>query len=71
MVDNKVKDAKVIDTRFTFSGPRAKEFLEMVKEECGIPLPYATVRHYIRLACIHYLEARKKAKIKEDNNNGK
>lgn len=61
MSNDKQKNTKVIDTRFTFSGQRAEEFLEMVKEEYGLPLPYAAVRQYIRLACIYYLEARKKA----------
>lgn len=54
------KDEKVIDTRFTWSGPRAKEFLELVKEEYGVPLPYGAIRQLVRLACARFIEARRK-----------
>lgn len=53
---------KIIDTRFTWSGPRAKEFLKIVKEEFGSPIPYGAVRQLIRLACAKYLEANKREK---------
>ena len=52
----------VIDTRFTWSGERAEEFLELVKEEFGGLIPYGGICHLIRFACIYYLEVRKKAK---------
>lgn len=65
----KRKDSHIIDTRFTFSGPRAKEFLELVKEEYGLPIPYGAVRQVVRLACIYYLEARKKV-LREKENEG-
>lgn len=61
------KDTHTIDTRFTFSGPKAKEFLELVKEEYGGLIPYGGIRHLIRLACIYYLEARRKAKDNGSN----
>lgn len=67
-MDDERKNTHIIDTRFTFSGPRAEEFLKMVKQEYGLPLPYAAVRQYIKLACIYYLEARKKTKNQESNN---
>jgi len=54
------KDQHAIDTRFTLSGPRAREFLKLVEEEYGSPIPYGAIRQVIRLACIYYLEARKK-----------
>lgn len=69
-MQEKIKETHVIDTRFTMSGPRAKELLELVKEEFGLPLPYGAVNQFIRLACIYYLEARKRNKIQENSNNG-
>ena len=59
MVNNKRKNSKVIDTRITWSGPKAEEFLKIVKEEYGIPLPYGAVRQLIRLACAKYVEIRR------------
>lgn len=68
MTQDAKKDTHIIDTRFTFSGPRAKEFLDLVKEEYGTPIPYGGIRQLIRLACIYYLEVRRKTK---DNDSGK
>ena len=56
----KKENEHIIDTRFTWSGIRAKEFLEMVKEEYGKPIPYGAVRQLIRLACAKFIEANKK-----------
>lgn len=54
------KDIHTIDTRFTWSGPRAKEFIELAKEDYGSPMPYGAIRQLIRLACARFLEARRK-----------
>lgn len=54
-----------IDTRFTWSGNKAKSFIELAMEEYGRPLPYGAIRALIRLACAKYLEARRK-----ESNNG-
>lgn len=54
------KDIHTIDTRFTWSGDKAKEFIDLAKEEYGRPLPYGAIRGLIRLACAKYLEARRK-----------
>lgn len=50
----------IIDTRFTWSGSRAKEFIEIAKEEYGTPLPYGAIRQLIRLACARFVEAHRK-----------
>ena len=60
-MENK-KEAHIVDTRFTWSGPRAKEFLELAKEEFGSPIPYGAIRALIRLSCAKYLEAHRKEK---------
>ena len=49
-----------IDTRFTWSGSKAKEFIELAKDEYGSPLPYGAIRGLVRLACSKYLESRRK-----------
>lgn len=67
MVNNERKDAHVIDTRFTWSGKGAKEFIELAKEEYGFPLPYGAVRQLIRLACARFIEVRRK---ENNNSNG-
>lgn len=54
------KNIHVIDTRFTWSGERAKEFLELVKEDYGLPLPYGAVNQFIRLICVKYIETHRK-----------
>ncbi len=56
------KDIHTIDTRFTWSGNKAKEFIELVEKEYGSPLPYGAIRQLIRLACSKYIEARRKEK---------
>jgi len=56
------KDIHTIDTRFTWSGNKAKEFIELAKEIYGEPLPYASIRDLIRLACARYLEILKREK---------
>ena len=53
------KDAHAIDTRFTWSGDKAKAFIELAKEEYGKPLPYGAILMLIRLACNRYVEARR------------
>ena len=59
MVNDK-RNQHIIDTRFTWSGKRAEEFLELAKEEYGLPLPYGAVRQLVRLACAKFIEAKKK-----------
>ena len=49
-----------IDTRFTWSGSKAKEFIELAKQEYGGLIPYGGIRHLIRFACIKFIEARGK-----------
>lgn len=60
------KDAHSIDTRFTWTGNKAKEFIELAKEEYGKPLPYGAIRALIRLACARYVNAHKKETISEE-----
>lgn len=59
-MDDEWKNPHIIDTRFTWSGDKAEEFLELVKEEYGRPIPYGAVRQLIRLACIRFVEAHRK-----------
>lgn len=54
------KNTKIIDTRFTWSGDKAEQFIEIAKEEYGSPLPYGAIRQLIRLACAKFVEARRK-----------
>ncbi len=56
------KDIHTIDTRFTWSGSKAKEFIALAKEVYGSPLPYAGIRDLIRLACARYIEVLKREK---------
>lgn len=56
------KDIHTIDTRFTWTGNKAKEFIELAKDEYGQPLPYGAIRGLIRLACAKFVEARRKEK---------
>ena len=56
------KEIHTIDTRFTWSGNRAKEFIELAKVVYGEPLPYASIRDLIRLACSRYIEVLKREK---------
>lgn len=56
------KEIHTIDTRFTWSGNRAKEFIALAKEVYGDPLPYASIKDLIRLACSRYIEVMKKEK---------
>lgn len=63
---NDRKDKHTIDTRFTWSGDKARTFIELAKEEYGKPLPYGAIRQLIRLACAKYVEANKrKEEVKE------
>lgn len=57
---NEREGPHIIDTRFTWSGPRAQEFLEMVKEEYGFPIPYGGIRELMRLACANFISSRRK-----------
>lgn len=50
----------IIDTRFTWTGDKAKDFIEIAKEEYGSPLPYGAIRQLIRLACAKLVEAHRK-----------
>jgi len=61
MVNNK-RSEHVIDIRFTWSGDKAKEFIGIVKEEYGVPLPYGSIGQLIRLACIKYANSRREEK---------
>lgn len=61
------KDTHTIDTRFTWSGDKAKKFIELAGEEYGKPLPYGAIRALIRLACARFVEANSK----ESNNEKK
>jgi len=61
----KRKDSHIIDTRFTWYGEKAEEFLEIAKEEYGRPLPYGAVRQLIRLACARFVETKRKEKENE------
>ncbi len=54
------KGEHTIDTRFTWTGDKAKEFIELAKEEYGQPLPYGSIRGLIRLACARFVEAHRK-----------
>lgn len=65
-MDSETKNTHTIDTRFTWSGDKAKEFIELAKEEYGKPLPYGAIRQLIRLACAKFIEARRK---ESDNGN--
>lgn len=56
------KNSHIIDTRFTWSGDKAKEFIELAKEEYGKPLPYGSIKELIRLACARFVETRRKEK---------
>ncbi|GAH84588.1 unnamed protein product [marine sediment metagenome] len=66
-MSNTRKTLHAIDTRFTWSGSKAKEFIKLAKEEYGSPMPYGAIRQLIRLACAKFVEANRK----EENNNGK
>lgn len=57
-----------IDTRFTWSGNKAKEFIDLAKEEYGSPLPYGAILTLIRLACARFVEARRKESNNETTN---
>lgn len=59
------KDSHTIDTRFTWSGDKAEEFIEMAKEEYGRPLPYGAIKELIRLACARFVEAKRREKENE------
>ena len=63
---NNRSDIHTIDTRFTWSGNKAKEFIELAKLVYGEPLPYASIRDLIRLACARYIEVLKKEKGGDD-----
>lgn len=54
------KDIHTIDTRFTWSGNKAKDFIKIAMEEYGDPLPYGAIRTLIRLACAKFVEAHKR-----------
>jgi len=65
-MNNEEVNGHTIDTRFTWSGKKAEEFLGLVKDEYGIPLPYGAVRQFVRLVCAKYLEEHRKEKITND-----
>ena len=67
-MNNEEVNGHTIDTRFTWSGPRAREFLKLAKEEYGIPLPYSSINQLVKMACSYYMEAMRKAKINADKN---
>ncbi len=60
MAKKERSNTHTIDTRFTWTGDKAKEFIELAKEEYGKPLPYGAIRALIRLACARFVEARRK-----------
>lgn len=57
---DKRKNEHTIDTRFTWSGEKAKEFIELAKEEYGEVLPYGAICQLIRLVCARFVEAKRK-----------